>query len=159
MSLNESNNIKSILQFKNFDVVSSNSDRCNNSVNTSNTQEIESKSLDTYFGITEKSPSPSINSEIDEEEIELNINDTLTLTEIKSRIENLYETELVEIYRIIKSNGEKYTINNNGIFVNICNLKPITVSEITKFLIYSETKNKEIDKEEEERDLYRVIVS
>ena len=160
--------INSLLQYKSSEVLisknnlnSSNSNNCD--INTSNSnQEVPiNKSLDTYFGISEKSPSPSLNSDIDEEgeDTELNINDTLTLTEIKSRIENLYETELIEIYRIIKGNGERYTTNNNGIFVNICNLKLITISEITQFLIYSEKKNKEIDKEEEERDLYRVIVS
>ena len=164
----QKHSINSLLQYKSSEVLISknnlNSSNSNNrDINTSNSnQEVTTnKSLDTYFGISEKSPSPSLNSDIDEEgeDTELNINDTLTLTEIKSRIENLYETELIEIYRIIKGNGEKYTTNNNGIFVNICNLKLITISEITQFLIYSEKKNKEIDKEEEERDLYRVIVS
>ena len=53
----------------------------------------------------------------------------------------------------------KYTTNNNGIFVNICNLKPITILEITQFLIFSEKNNKLVDKEEEERDLYRELIS
>lgn len=123
-----------------------------------NIENINSKSLDTYFGITEKPPSP-IPEIISTVEKELDRNDTLTLKEIKNRIDNLYETELIEIYKIIKGNKEKYTVNNNGIFVNICNLKPISITEITQFLIFSEKNNKLIDKEEEERDLYRELVS
>ena len=93
----------------------------------------------------------------DDEEIDFNTK--LSLTEIKNRIENLYETELIEIFKIIKDNNEKYTTNNNGIFINISNLKSITINEITHFLIFSEKNNKLIDKEEIERDLYREIVS
>ena len=126
--------------------------------NNNNIENTNSKSLDTYFGITEKPPSP-IPEIISTVEKELDRNDTLTLKEIKNRIDNLYETELIEIYKIIKGNKEKYTVNNNGIFVNICNLKPISITEITQFLIFSEKNNKLIDKEEEERDLYRELVS
>ena len=49
---------------------------------------------------------------------------------------------MVEIFNIIKDNREKYTTNNNGIFINISNLKPNTIDEITKFLIFSLKNNK-----------------
>ena len=116
------------------------------------------KSLDTYFGIITKPSSPILDIIAPPIEI-LDQNTKLTLSEIKNRIDNLYETELIEIFKILKSNKEKYTTNNNGIFVNICILKPITITEITQFLIYSEKNNKLIDEEEEERDLYRDFVS
>lgn len=142
------------------------------------------KSLDTYF-FNDKinnsnssilplynsslSTSPIINkisnhiissSDSDEDDIELlNINTILSLTEIKNRIDNLYENEYVEIFKIIKSNNEKFTTNNNGIFINVSNLKPITINEITKFLIFSENNNKLIKKEEKERNIYRECVS
>jgi len=126
-------------------------------------EEIKNNSLDSFFNITEKAPSPVNNIEYfisDESSNEdINFNTILSLTEIKHRIENLYETELFEIFKIIKDNNEKYSTNNNGIFINISNLKPITISEITHFLIFSEQNNKLIDKEETERDIYREIVS
>jgi len=153
----KTNNLNTIYQYKNIakaiEAKTITEKEENSSIDNSNI-----KSLDTYFGITEKPPSP-IPESIYNSDKELNRNDTLTLSEIKNRIDNLYETELIEIYKIIKGNKEKYTTNNNGIFVNICNLKPITITEITQFLIFSEKNNKLVDKEEEERDIYRELVS
>jgi hypothetical protein len=149
------NTVNTIFQYKNIAKAIEAETIAEKNNNIENTN---SKSLDTYFGITEKPPSP-IPEIISTVEKELDRNDTLTLKEIKNRIDNLYETELIEIYKIIKGNKEKYTVNNNGIFVNICNLKPISITEITQFLIFSEKNNKLIDKEEEERDLYRELVS
>ena len=126
-------------------------------LNTINIQSETTKSLDTYFEITEKPASP-IEEIIYSKEEEINQNTVFTLSEIKHRIDDLYETEMVEIFKIIKDNKEKYTTNNNGIFINISNLKPITITEITKFLIFSEKNNKLLDKEEEERDLYREFI-
>ena len=132
-------------------------------INSITKEEIKNNSLDSFFNITEKPPSPinvinSFDNE-DSNDEDINFNTKLSLTEIKHRIENLYETELFEIFKIISDNNEKYTTNNNGIFINISNLKPITINEITHFLIFSEKNNKLIDKEETERDLYREIVS
>jgi len=150
-------NINNIFQYKNI-AKAIEAETISEKDNISSIENTNNKSLDTYFGITEKPPSP-IPEIIVNVEKELDRNDTLTLSEIKSRVDNLYETELIEIYKIIKNNKEKYTTNNNGIFVNICNLKPITIKEITQFLIFSEKNNKLVDKEEEERDLYRELIS
>ena len=146
------NNFNSLIKINNINSLTSNS----KNLNTITKEDKKNKSLDTFFGISEKSPSPINNSEAseDSDSEELDFNTKLTLTEIKNRIEDLYETELFEIFKIIKDNNEKYTTNNNGIFVNICTLKPITITEITQFLIYSEKNNKLIDEEEEERDIY-----
>ena len=156
-----------------------------NSVEDNKDKNIEKKSklLDTYFSIVDKPPSPvlgikeyntntvnthtdSTHKDIDtneinniDKQIEILKNTKLTLSEIKNKIDNLYETEYVEIFKIIKGNKEKYTVNNNGIFINVCTLKPITITEITQFLIFSEKNNKLIDKEEEERNIYRELVS
>jgi hypothetical protein len=148
--------LNSIFQLKNIskiiDISPSSGD-----LNTINIQSETTKSLDTYFEITEKPASP-IEEIIYSKEEEINQNTVFTLSEIKHRIDELYETEMVEIFKIIKDNKEKYTTNNNGIFINISNLKPITITEITKFLIFSEKNNKLLDKEEEERDLYREFI-
>jgi hypothetical protein len=154
-------NLNSILEYKNYSKTLENNsikdktDLNNNSdILPSNTT---IKSLDNYFGISEKPPSPI--PEIIYNKDELSQTTKLSLSEIKNRIDNLYETELVEIFKIIKDNKEKYTTNNNGIFINICNVKPITLTEITNFLIFSEKNNKLIDKEEEERNIYRELIT
>jgi hypothetical protein len=162
-------NLNSILQYKNYsknlEVSHINEDRTStNNIsdincinNTTSTNTSTAKSLDNYFGISEKPPSPI--PEIIYDRDELTQNTKLSLSEIKNRIDNLYETELIEIFKIIKDNKEKYTTNNNGIFINICNIKPVTLTEITNFLIFSEKNNKLIDKEEEERNIYRDLIS
>ena len=151
------NNINSLININKIDSLTSNSE--NNITKEKKTQ----KSLDNFFGITEKISSPTSNIDSNEDEDieykDIDFNTKLTLTEIKNRIENLYETELFEIFKIIKDNNEKYTSNNNGIFINISNLKSITINEITHFLIFSEKNSKLIDKEELDRDIYREIVS
>mgnify|MGYP005999134887 CR=1 FL=1 len=152
------NNINSLIKNNNnIDYLTSSIE----DINTINKEETKNKSLDTFFGISEKPPSPinSIDSYENTDYEEIDFNTKLSLSEIKNRIENLYETELFEIFKIINDNNEKYTTNNNGIFINISNLKSITINEITHFLIFSEKNNKLIDQEESERDLYREIVS
>ena len=149
--------LNSIFQLKNISKLIEVEPSINNSKNI-NIQSETTKSLDTYFEITEKPASP-IQEIIYSKEEELNQNTVFTLIEIKNIIDDLYETEMVEIFKIIKDNKEKYTTNNNGIFINISNIKPITITEISKFLIFSEKNNKLLDKEEEERDLYREFVS
>lgn len=101
----------------------------------------------------------SSDSDDDDNVVLININTTLSLLEIKNRIDNLHENEFIEIFKIIKYNNEKFTTNNNGIFINICNLKPVSINEITKFLIFSENNNKLIKKEEKKRNIYRECVS
>ena len=82
------NTTNTIFQYKNIakaieaETIAENNN--NNNIENSNI-----KSLDTYFGITEKPPSPI--PEIFNVEKELDRNDTLTLKEIKNRIDNLYE--------------------------------------------------------------------
>ena len=140
---------------KKIDIESTN---ISDSQNINSQNETNVKSLDTYFEINEKPASP-IQDIIYNKEQEINQTTVFTLSEIKNRINDLYETEMVEIFNIIKDNREKYTTNNNGIFINISNLKPNTIDEITKFLIFSLKNNKLLDKEEEERNVYSEIVS
>jgi hypothetical protein len=146
--------LNSIFQYKSFNK----SSETNTIIEGDKQVQTTNKSLDTYFNISDKPPSP-IPEIIYDTHKDINQNTILTLSEIKNRILNLYENEMFEIFKIIKDNKEKYTTNNNGIFVNISTLKPITITEITKFLIFSDKNNKLLDKEEEERDLYRDLVS
>ena len=66
---------------------------------------------------------------------------------------------MCEIFRIIKNNKEKYSTNNNGIFINLSALKLISIKEISSFLSFCENNNKILKQEEEQRELYRDLVS
>ena len=56
--------------------------------------------------------------------------------ELKKNIENLDKNELLEIFKIIKSDTKKYTENNNGIFINLKYLKKATLKKICEFVNY-----------------------
>jgi hypothetical protein len=146
------------------------------------------KLIDNFFGIIiEKPPSP-INISIDETQkinIQYNIdildaqnnsidkkldnkldnkpvlpkNIIYSNLELKKKIEILSENELCEIFKIIKNNKEKYSTNNNGIFINLSTLKKISIQEISNFLLFCENNNKILDKEEEQREIYRELLS
>jgi hypothetical protein len=157
---------------------------CDNKINDNiniNTDIKYDNSVDNFFGIViDKPPSP-INTLIDEiykenqksnTYLDLNIeNNTITNIpelpkniiysnlELKKRIELLSEHEYYEVFRIIKNNKEKYSTNNNGIFINLSTLKKISIQEISNLLLFCENNNKILEKEEELREIYRDLVS
>ena len=157
---------------------------CDNKINDNiniNTNAKHDNSTENFFGILiEKPPSP-INISIDDTHKEniqsntsLDINiehNTITNTheqpkniiysniELKKRIELLSEHEYCEVFRIIKNNKEKYSTNNNGIFINLSTLNKISIQEISNLLLFCENNNKILEKEEELRAMYRDLVS
>jgi hypothetical protein len=68
------------------------------------------------------------------------------LKKIKKIIDELNEDEQNEIFKIIRSHNSNYTLNNNGAFINMNTLSEHTITEIHKFLLYS-NDNKELEKE------------
>ena len=58
---------------------------------------------------------------------------------------NLNDIQLYQIFCMIKEDTDKFTQNNNGIFVNIKRLKESTIEKIYKFVISIEN---EIDEDE-----------
>jgi hypothetical protein len=78
--------------------------------------------------------------------------------ELKYKIEQLSEHEMVEIFKIIKINNDKYSVNKNGIFINLSTIKKYTFNEISKFILFCENNNKIIDEEEQTRDIYREFI-
>jgi hypothetical protein len=86
-------------------------------------------------------------------------NISYSLSEIKKKLELLTEDQLIEIFRIIKNNNEKYSVNKNGIFINISNVKRATIKDINNFIYFSENNNKIFDEEENSRNIYRDIIS
>jgi len=56
--------------------------------------------------------------------------------ELKREIEKLRREEHLEIFKIIRTETDKYTENNNGIFINLKNLTPETLFKIGSFVKY-----------------------
>jgi hypothetical protein len=82
-------------------------------------------------------------------------NKIYTNTEIKTHIDNMSEDEIIEVFRIVLKNNEKYSKNNNGIFINISKFKPETIQEISQYINYCECNNAYIDMDESERQIHR----
>jgi len=81
-----------------------------------------------------------------------------TNLEIKSKLDKFSENEFCEIFKIIKNNNEKYTTNNNGIFINLSSLKKCTINEICNLIVFCENNHRIFDREEQTRDIYRDII-
>jgi hypothetical protein len=85
-------------------------------------------------------------------------NQIYTNMEIKTKIDKLSENEMFEIFKIIKNKKEKYSTNNNGIFINLSTLKKLTITEICNFLNFCDNNNIIFDNEEKTRDIYREML-
>lgn len=59
---------------------------------------------------------------------------SISILELKRQLEKLTEIQYQEVFKILLKHSEKYTINTNGIFVNISILKRETLSEITHYI-------------------------
>ena len=150
---------------------------CDTNINNINIEIQKDKPIDNFFGtIIDKPPSPinillnetqNINQQsntyldiaIENTEHFIPKNVIYSNVELKKKIELLSEDEMCEIFRIIKNNKEKYSTNNNGIFINLSALKLISIKEISSFLSFCENNNKILKQEEEQRELYRDLVS
>lgn len=88
-------------------------------------------------------------------EIKLEKKDCYSIIDIKNKLNYLSDDELSEIFKIIKLNNENYSINKNGIFINLSTLKKKTILEISNFIIYCDNNNYRIIKDEEERDKFK----
>ncbi len=61
--------------------------------------------------------------------------------QLKKELTNLTYIELCEVFNIIRSSTDKYTENNNGVFINLKNVDDATVLKIWDFINFSK-KNK-----------------
>ena len=59
---------------------------------------------------------------------------SISLLELKRQLEKLTEIQYQEVFKILLKHNEKYTINTNGIFVNISILKRETTEEIAQYI-------------------------
>lgn len=99
------------------------------------------------------------NKTLPEENIKIKELDYYEKVSIKDRIDKLTKEGKIEILRIISKNNEVYSENKNGIFFDITKLSNSTLLKIDEFLLFSETNKKELEKEEENRNLYRKELS
>jgi hypothetical protein len=60
---------------------------------------------------------------------------------LKKEISNLTYTELSEVFNIIRNNTDKYSENNNGVFINLKYIDDSTINKIWEFINFSK-KNK-----------------
>lgn len=70
------------------------------------------------------------------------VNDILKL---KTKIEKLNKNQTVEIFKIVYKNGDKFTQNKNGIFLDINTLNEQSINEIRAFIDFTEDKGKHIN--------------
>lgn len=68
---------------------------------------------------------------------------------IENMIKNLSETQLEELFKILQKNNCQYTINNNGIFLNLSWVEPIILDKIELFIKFCNESKKELDKYEQ----------
>jgi len=64
-------------------------------------------------------------------------------------IEDLSLDEHIEIFKIIKQMTDKYTKNDNGVFVNVSILDDNIIHQIDRFVKYCLDNKKKFDKDEE----------
>ncbi len=79
--------------------------------------------------------------------------------DIKARIECMSECEMIEIFRIVKLCKEKYSSNQNGVFINISNFKQKTINAIIEYIEYCNDNKTLLEKEEELRDDYKQLIN
>jgi len=79
--------------------------------------------------------------------------DTLFMTQerckrIEMRIRNLSSTQMEELFKIFQRRKCPYTINNNGVFLNLSWLKPDILIEIENFITFCLESKKNLDQYE-----------
>ena len=70
------------------------------------------------------------------EKINIPTLDYVALKSLKENIDNLGETEYIEILKILIKNNEKFTENKNGIFINTSKINQNTLLNINTFVQY-----------------------
>ena len=72
---------------------------------------------------------------------------------------NLQKAEHIEIFKIIDSNGDDYTCNDNGVFVALNKLKPETLTKIRQFIDFCLVNKNQLEKDLNKRDEIRGIMN
>ena len=68
--------------------------------------------------------------------------------EIERKIKQLSSTQIEELFKILSKNNCKYTLNNNGVFLNLSWLEEDLLKKIEIFIDFCNESKKEVDKYE-----------
>jgi hypothetical protein len=71
----------------------------------------------------------------------------------------LQKTEHIEIFKIIDSNGDDYTSNENGVFIALNKLKPETLTQIKQFIDFCLYNKEQLQKDLSHRNAIRGIMN
>ena len=64
------------------------------------------------------------------------------MKELKKTISELHENELIEVFKIIKNDTDKFTENRNGIFINMSKLNVLTLIKLQEFVNFCNENKK-----------------
>uniref|UniRef100_A0A6C0EI55 NET domain-containing protein n=1 Tax=viral metagenome TaxID=1070528 RepID=A0A6C0EI55_9ZZZZ len=81
------------------------------------------------------------------------------MSKLKSQIDSLSKNEYIEIFKIIKMNGEKFSQNKNGIMFDLMKFSDKTIDEINNFINYIENNNILVEHDEETRNVFRTLIN
>ena len=76
------------------------------------------------------------------------------IKDIKSRIEDLNDTESLEVLKIIQSDSINYSENKNGIFVNMTKLQNETLLKLSDFVNFCHQNKKSLEEDESNREIF-----
>lgn len=76
---------------------------------------------------------------------------------ISKEVNCLTKEKHIEIFSIIHNNTNKYSENNNGIFINLTEIEPKIIKKIYEYIIYMKIQEKNIKKIEKEKEQYSAI--
>jgi hypothetical protein len=68
--------------------------------------------------------------------------------QIETTIKQLSPTQLEELFKILQKNKCEYTINNNGVFLNLSWIEPTLLDKIELFINFCYESKKELDRYE-----------
>jgi len=81
--------------------------------------------------------------------------------ELVKKIRSMSKSELIEIFKIIKENTDKYTENNNGIFINLTSINDNTFQKLLDFVNFSSLNLSNLNEiqEKREKDMEMILYS
>ena len=80
---------------------------------------------------------------------------TEILNNLRKKIENLQQSAHFEVFKLIKKYNIPYNENTNGIFINMANLTPECIDELTNHIKWLDEQKSFLQKDEQVKDEYR----
>ena len=81
------------------------------------------------------------------------------MSKLKLQIDNLSKNEYIEIFKIIKMNGEKFSQNKNGVMFDLMKFSDKAIDEINNFINYIDNNNLLVEHDEETRNVFRTLIN